>query len=217
MDGRRHRLSDPTLSGEGLDQSKPYKPLDVGNGIVSGTVAPNGRLHSLGMAHPVIGRLWLTSTEPFPESSRADEDAVRRHRAALAARNRPSFGLSLLEVAADAFLDEDSVPRAVHEDENGRIEVWTVAPAYRTGLVQLIRVTAVPKARLLVPEWSGRPRLGRADYTQITEGGTIPHPPVAPIEGRDGPVIWIDDRVLDAEVAVVLPAPVKLGEGAAAE
>jgi hypothetical protein len=217
MDGRRHRLSDPALNGGGLDRSKPYKPLDVGNGIVSGTVAPNGRLHSLGMAHPVIGRLWLTSTEPFPEASRGDEDAVRRHRAALAARNRPSFGLSLLDVPADAFLDEDSVPRAVYEDENGRIEVWTVAPAYRTGLVQLIRVTAGPKARILVPEWSGRPRLGRADYTQITEGGTIPHPPVAPIEGRDGPVIWIDDRVLDAAVAVLLPGPVKIGGGATAE
>jgi len=217
MDGRRHRLGDPALSGIALDPSKPYKPLDVGNGIVSGTVAPNGRLHSLGMAHPVIGRLWLTATEPFPESLRGDEDAVRRHRAALAAPDRPSFGLSLLDVAADAFLDEDSVPRAVHEDDNGRIEVWTIAPAFRTGLVQLIRVTAGPKARVLLPEWSGRPRLGRADYTQITEGGTIPHPPVAPTEGRDGPVIWIDDRVLDAAVVVVLPGPVRIGEGATAE
>ena len=126
MDGRRHRLSDPALSGAELDRRKSYKPLDVGNGIVSGTLAPNGRLLSLGMAHAVIGRLWLTATEPFPESLRGDEDAVRRHRAALAAPDRPSFGLSLLDVAADAFLDEDSVPHGIHEDESGRIEVWTV-------------------------------------------------------------------------------------------
>jgi len=217
MDGRRHGLSDPALSATKLDRRKSYKPLDVGNGVISGTVAPNGRLHSLGMAHPVIGRLWLTATEPFPESLRDDEDAVRRHRAALAAPDRPSFGLSLLDVAAEAFLEESSVPHGVHEDESGRIEVWTIAPAFRTGLAQLIRIRAGRKPRVVVPEWSGRPRLGRADYTQITEGGTIPHPPVAPIAGRDGPVLWIDDRVLDAAVAVVLPAPVEVGEGATAE
>ena len=217
MDGRRHGLSDPALSATELDRRKSYKPLDVGNGIVSGTVAPNGRLHSLGMAHPVIGRLWLTATEPFPESLRDDEDAVRRHRAALAAPDRPSFGLSLLDVAAEAFPEESSVPHGVHEDESGRIEVWTIAPALRSGLAQLIRITAGRKPRVVVPEWSGRPRLGRADYTQITEGGTIPHPPVAPIAGRDGTVLWIDDRVLDAAVAVVLPAPVEVGEGATAE
>ena len=217
MDGRRHGLSDPALSAIELDRRKSYKPLDVGNGIVSGTVAPNGRLHSLGMAHPVIGRLWLTATEPFPESLRDDEDAVRRHRAALAAPDRPSFGLSLLDVAAEAFLEESSVPHGVHEDESGRIEVWTIAPALRTGLAQLIRITAGRKLRVVIPEWTGRPRLGRADYTQITEGGTIPHPPVAPTAGRDGPVLWIDDRVLDAAVAVVLPGPVEISRGATAE
>jgi hypothetical protein len=168
------------------------------------------------MAHPVIGRLWLTATEPFPESLRGDEDAVRQHRAALAAPDRPSFGLSLLDVAADAFLDEDSVPRAVHEDGRGRIEVRTVAPAGRAGLVQLVSVTT-RDASVLVPEWSGRLRLGRADYTQITEGGPIPHPPVAPTEGRDGPLIWIDDRLLDAAVAVVLPGPAEIGAGAASD
>ena len=30
-------------------------------------------------------------------------------------------------------------------------------------------------------------------------------------------MLWIDDRVLDAAVAVVLPAPVEVGEGATAE
>src|SRR5206468_591707 len=108
-------------------------------------------------------------------------------------------------------------PHGVHEDESGRIDVWTVAPTGRAGLAQLIRITAGEKARLVVPRWSGRPRLGRADYTQITEGGTIPHPPVAPKEGRDGLVLWIDDRVLDAAVAVVLPEPGEIGAGATAE
>ena len=218
MDGRRHGRSDPAaLSRTALDPRKPYKPLDVGNGIISGSLAPNGRLLSLGITHPVIGRLWLTATEPFPESLRGDEDAVRRHRAALAARDRPSFGLSLLDVPADAFLDEDSLPRALHQDDRRRVEVRTIAPAGRSGLVQLIQVTAGRRPLVLEPEWSGRPRLGRADYTQITEGGTIPHPPVAPIDGRDGPLGWLDDRALDAAAAFVVPGQVEVRPGATAE
>jgi hypothetical protein len=138
---------------------------------------------------------------------------VRQHRAALAARDRPSFGLSFLDGDAQAFLDEDSLPRAVHQGDGARIEVSTVAPAGRAGLVQLIRVTAGRGPLALVPDFTGRPRLGRADYTQITEGGTIPHPPVAPTEGRDGPVIWLDDRLLDAAAAFVLPGRIEIGRG----
>src|SRR5437773_1968709 len=102
--GRSRRRADPRACRgvTPLDPRESYKPLDFGNGIVAGSLAPSGRLVSLGMANPKIGRLWLTATDPFPESSRGDEDAVRRHRAALAAPDRPSFGLSLLEVRANA-------------------------------------------------------------------------------------------------------------------
>ena len=188
-----------------LDARKSYKPLDFGNGIVAGSLAPSGRLVSLGMANPKIGRLWLTATDPFPESSRGDEDAVRRHRAALAAPDRPSFGLSLLEGHAEAFFLEDSFPLAVHDREDARIEVTTIAPNGRTGAVQVIRVVARQSPLRLLPEWTGDPRLGRADYTQITEGGPIPHPPVAPRHGRDGPIRWIDDDALEAAVAILVP------------
>ena len=188
-----------------LDARKSYKPLDFGNGIVAGSLAPSGRLVSLGMANPKIGRLWLTATDPFPESSRGDEDAVRRHRAALAAPDRPSFGLSFLEGHAEAFFLEDSFPLAVHDREDARIEVTTIAPNGRTGAVQVIRVVARQSPLRLLPEWTGDPRLGRADYTQITEGGPIPHPPVAPRHGRDGPIRWIDDDALEAAVAILVP------------
>src|SRR5439155_22907769 len=137
---------------------------DIGNGIVAGSDAPNGRLVSLGTAHERIGRLWLTATEPFPESSRGDERAVREHRAALAAPDRPTFGLSFLEGHADAFLVEDSLPLAVHDRAEARIEVTTVAPRGRRGAVQLVRVAARRAQLRLAPEWSGEPRLGRADY-----------------------------------------------------
>jgi uncharacterized protein len=184
----------------------------VGNGIVAATLAPNGRLLSLGTAHPRIGRLWLSATLPFPEASRGDENAVREHRAALAAPDRPSFGLALLEGDADAFLVEDSLPLAVREADEARIEVTTLAPSGRDGLVQLIRVSA-RRALRLRPDWTGQPRLGRADYTQITEGGPLPHPPTAPRTGRDGAVLWIDDPVLQGAFAAALPEPTDLRAG----
>ena len=213
MDGRGNRRRGPALIHTRLDPREPYKPLDFGNGIVAGSIAPNGRLVSLGMAHSKIGRLWLTATEPFPESSRGDERAVREHRAALAAPDRPSFGLSLLEGQADAFLIEDSLPLAVHDRREARIEVTTVAPEGHPGVVQLISLAARRTPLHVVPEWTGQPRLGRADYTQITEGGPLPHPPVAPRHGRDGPILWIDDLALEAAVAFLVPGPIELRAG----
>ena len=120
--------------------------------------------------------------------------------------------MSFLEGPADAFLVEDSLPLAVHDRDEARIEVTTVAPRGRTGAVQIVRVIARAPLRL-VPEWSGHPRLGRADYTQITEGGPLPHPPVAPRQGRDGAALWIEDAALGAAVAFLVPAPIELRSG----
>ena len=139
---------------------------------------------------------------------------MREHRAALAVPDRPSFGLSFLEGPADAFLVEDSLPLAVLDREDVRIEVTTVAPRGRTGVVQLVRVVGRRAPLRLAPEWSGQPRLGRADYTQITEGGPLPHPPVAPRQGRDGAAVWIEDEALEAAVAFLVPGPIELRAGA---
>jgi hypothetical protein len=213
LDGRRIGNGARQLKPTPLDRRRAYKPLDFGNGIVAGTVGPSGRLLSLGVAHAELGRLWLTATDPFPESQREDEDAVRAHRAALAAPDRPSFGLSLLDRAGDAYFIEDALPLAVLDAGDVRVEVTTFAPAGRTGLVQLIRVSARRQSLRLAPEWTGRPRLGRADYTQITEGGRLPSPASAPREGRDGEVLWIDDRVLDGAVAFAVPGPLEVPAG----
>jgi len=138
---------------------------------------------------------------------------VREHRAALAARDRPSFGLSLLEASGEAFFIEDALPLAAVKTDDMRVEVTTFAPAGRAGVVQLIRLASREKQIAVRPEWTGRPRLGRADYTQITEGGPLPKPPAAPREGREGDVRWIDDRALEGAVAFALPGPFEITAG----
>src|SRR5687768_11353788 len=98
-----------------LDPRKSYKPLDVGNGIVSGSVTPGGLWLSLGFTHPVHGRVELTDAPAFPDESRGDQVAARRYRAALASPSRKGFGAYVLRGEAEAFLVEDSLPLAVHE------------------------------------------------------------------------------------------------------
>src|SRR5439155_1343997 len=98
------------------------------------------------------------------------------------------------EGQADAFLIEDSLPLAVHDRREARIEVTTVAPEGHPGVVQLISLAARRIPLHVVPEWTGQPRLGRADYTQITEGGPLPHPPVAIITDHEIlPLVWTRD------------------------
>src|SRR5437867_2102673 len=165
----------PSLGPTRLDPKRPYKPLDVGNGIVSGTVTPNGRWLSLGITHPVHGRVVLTDAPEFPDASRGDQPAARRYRADLAARPRTGFGLQFLSGAAEAFLIEDSIPLAVL-DRHGRvrIEVITLAPHGRRGALQVVRVAARDAPIGVGNEWDGNMRLGRAAYTQLTPGGALP-------------------------------------------
>jgi uncharacterized protein len=75
-----------------LDPKRSYKPLDVGNGIVSGTLTPNGRWLSLGVAHPLHGRVVMTDADAFPDEKRLDQPAVRAYRASLACPPRQGLG-----------------------------------------------------------------------------------------------------------------------------
>ncbi len=115
------RCTDSRLAA--LDPTRPNKPLDLGNGIVAGSVTPDGRWLSLGRAHSVQGRVVLTDAPPFPDELRHDQRAVRAYRAALAAPERAGFGLALLHRAGEAYLIEDGIPLAVHEIQDA------IAPA----------------------------------------------------------------------------------------
>jgi hypothetical protein len=185
-----------------LDRQRPYKPLDVGNGIVSGTVTPNGRWLSLGIAHPVHGRIELTTMEPFT-GSRFDQSEVRAYREALADPKRSSFGFDLLDAEpSSVWLTADSFPSALVERPEGRFESLIVAPSGRSGAVQIVRIKA--KMELRGPTWTSAMRLARAEYTQLTAGGPLPdahsHNRMSMHQRHDWPdsLFLIEDRALGA-------------------
>ena len=196
----------PSLRPTRLDPARPYKPLDVGNGIVAGTLTPNGRWLSLGITHPIHGRIELTDAPAFPDESRGDRPAARRYRADLASPSRRGFGLSILRGDADGFLVEDMLPLAVLEPADARIEVLTLAPRGRRGALQIVRVAARDRPTFVVADWRGTMRLARAAYTQLTPGGALPPAPERTTFGEDGRLVWIDDRELEAAAAIALPA-----------
>jgi len=179
---------------------------------VSGTLTPNGRWLSLGMTHPVHGRVVLTDAAAFPDHQRFDQPAVRAYRAGLAARSRKGFGLALLLPGeADAFLIEDALPLAVLDYAGGaRLEAVTVAPRGRRGALQIVRIAARDTAIGVGIEWHGKLRLARAAYTQLTAGGALPIAPSNMTTGEDGQLIWFDDRDLGASAAIALPSPANL-------
>src|SRR5687768_14427729 len=141
-----------------LDPHKPYKPLDVGNGIVSGSVTPGGLWLSLGFTHPVHGRVVLTDSPPFEDDRRFDQAAVRAYRAELAAPARRGFGLWILRGDAEAFLVEDSLPLAVHDISDARVEALTLAPRGRHGAIQIVRVAARDREIGIGADWKGTMR-----------------------------------------------------------
>ena len=206
MDGRRHGLGDPALSRTELDPRKPHKPLDFGNGIVSGTLTPGGRWLSLGVAHPVHGRVELTTMDPFT-GRRLNQADVRAYRASLADPRRPSFGFDLLDAEpSTAWLAEDSFPAAIVERPEGRLESIVIAPAGRNGAVQLVRIRATTEIR--GPTWTNTMRLARAEYTQLTAGGALPdahsHNHVSMHQRDDWPdsLFLVEDRALGAAAAI---------------
>ena len=150
----------------------------------------------MGIAHPDHGRVVLTSADPFDESARRDQTAVRRYRAALAAPGRPGFGLEC-GMATDHALLEAALPRI--RFANGAV-LTAFAPAGRRGAVQLV-------GGPVDPHLAGRPHLRRAAYTQLTEGGPLPLPPAVPEHGTLEGAQWLEDRALGTAAAIaVAPA-----------
>ncbi|HET7699406.1 MAG TPA: glycoside hydrolase family 125 protein [Candidatus Limnocylindria bacterium] len=206
MDGRRDG-NGPALSlaRHRLDPRRPYKPLDVGNGIVAGSLTAGGRWLELGIAHRVHGRVVVTDAPAFDPERRFDQPAVRRYRAALADPERPGFGLAALAGPATAALLEASFPVAIHDRGGARVEVVTFAPPGRHGAVQIVR--AVMAGGGLDLGWTGTLRLGRAAYTQLTRGGPLPEVEERPLRGADGRTVWVVDETLGAAVAIAPPDP----------
>jgi hypothetical protein len=211
VDGRhdRRRARALTIARVRLDAGRSYKPLDVGNGIVAGTLTAGGRWLELGIAHPRHGRVIVTDAPAFDAARRLDQPAVRAYRAALASPSRVGFGLAMLSGDADAALVADAFPLAIRPT----VEVLAVAPPGRRGAVQLVTLS-FDRDTAVTLEWTGRMRLARAAYTQLTPGGPLPEVDEHPrLERADG-VLSLADETLGAAVAIALPADVVVPAGA---
>lgn len=123
----------------------------------------DGRILDVGIARSGHGRVVVTCVPAFDERARHDQDAVRRYRAGLASPDRPGFGLGL---AGEVEIVGGSIPRF----RSASSELFAFAPARRRGIVQVARGPVAPS------ETRGEPRLDRAAYTQLTEGGPLPPP-----------------------------------------
>lgn len=156
----------------------PSKPLDVGNGLVTGSLAADAGVLVVGIPHATMGYVVLDTAPLFDETLRHDAGAVRRYRMALASDHRDALALRPPGGWAEAsyWLDGAAVPR--HRLRWGLLvaSVVSTAPVGDDGpmacVVQRWRWqcdgATVPLA------WTGRVRLGRAATTQLTEGGPLP-------------------------------------------
>jgi hypothetical protein len=178
-----------------LDPARAGKPLDLGNGEVAASVAPDGRLLALGGYHRRLGYLTLEGAAAFPAGRRSDQPAVRAYRAALAEPSAPGFGLvpdrPWARVAAGLLAD--SIPVAGLAGAGGveaRVATWAPAGA-GASVVQHWRLhNPGPVPVAWRGAFAGRLRLGRAAMTELVEGGPLPDPPPAMAAGwRDGALV----------------------------
>ncbi|HEX6384303.1 MAG TPA: glycoside hydrolase family 125 protein [Anaerolineae bacterium] len=198
-----------------LDPDRAYKPLDFGNGLLAGSVAPHGRLLSLNTYHPKYGYVTLSAVAPFPDDQRTDQAAVRAYRATLASPGAPAFGLRLpasaLSLRPDVYLLAGAMPHSHWHTPSLDVEVSTWAPHLDgqpvPGAYQHWRFTN-PHDRPIVWDyaWEGPLALSRASYTQLTESGDLPMPAPALRLAFDGRELSIVAPELGA-AAVILGLP----------
>lgn len=169
------------------------KPLDFGSDGVTGSVNSDGRIIALNFYHPQQGYVTLTSAVPFPESERYNPAFVRTYRASLV--HEVGFGIQFGQSVTmrNTALLESAIPQIELAFSDRKVPITTFA--YAQGAVQ--RLNGVARAR-----WGGTLCLQRCAYTQLTEGGPLPMPPLQMrVFAQDGLLI-IHNPVLGAAVAV---------------
>lgn len=185
--------------GRALDAARHSKPLDFGADGVIGSVDASGRLIALNTYHEQVGFVTLTTADPFPESQRYNPEAVRHYRAGLALLDGfgPQFASPVTGRAARLLAD--AIPQ-VHltlaegapatmtawAGDGGAFQRWTVGAPFR---------------------WGGRLSLQRCAYTQLTEGGPVPMPPIQTRARLADGVLTIENPALDWAAAIAGFAP----------
>lgn len=169
------------------------KPLDFGGGGVTGSVDTDGRIVALNFYHPQYGYVTLTSAAPFPETERYHPAAVRAYRASLV--DQPGFGVQFDHpvTTRNTLLLESAIPSVELNVAGRKTTITTFACAQ--GAVQ--QLTGQPAAR-----WGGRLTLQRCAYTQLTEGGPLPMPPLHMRAFALDGLLIIHNPALGAAVAV---------------
>lgn len=192
-----------------LSPNQPYKPLDFGNGLLAGCVAPDGRLLNFGTYHPEQGYVTLNATPSLSDDQRYNQEAVRAYRASLASPNAASFGLSWARLegleAPDVYLLADAIPYSCWKSATLELEVTTWAPHINpiAGLFQQWRVHNSGDDSLTYRYvWGGPVGLRRASYTQLTEGGVVSAPKPTISLSFDGHELSV--QALEVDIAAVV-------------
>ena len=195
-----------------IDSRGWYKPLDVGEAGIAASVNDSSRLLVVATGHPVHGQVQLTAAPELPLRSRYDQASVRRYRKRLSARGAASFGLRSAGSRAErrarpAWLWHDAIPLTSYGPDGG-------APS-EPGVATLIPhpdevggARCVVQVRLPGPDgpdssvWTGRLRLARAPYPQLTEGGPLPGITYASRLARSAEALVIHDTSLGMAAAI---------------
>ncbi|HXV43114.1 MAG TPA: hypothetical protein VEC96_08620, partial [Anaerolineae bacterium] len=196
-----------------LNSAQPYKPLDFGNGLLTGSVTSDGRLLSLSTYHPKQGYVVLGAIAPLSDDQRYNQAAVRAYRATLAQPDAPTFGLrtSLSVITPRVYLLEEAVPQSRWHLDTLQLQVTTWAPHLDgqpvPGVLQQWQLSN-PSDQTLGWDywWAGQMGLSRASYTQLTERGHLPLPESQVSLTFDGRELYIVAPNVEA-AAVVLGLP----------
>jgi uncharacterized protein len=151
-------------------------PADIGNGLVSASLASGGAWLSIGAPHPRHGYVELTGLPRFEPAWRGDPEAVRRYRASMA---DPRFAFLTVEATGPAT---DPATRALVLDHPATVhelrathEITARADRDEPCVEQLHRLTG-PRAATVVVRFQGR--LDAHPLPEITD--IDPPPPTVP-------------------------------------
>ncbi|MBW4438315.1 MAG: glycoside hydrolase family 125 protein [Pleurocapsa minor GSE-CHR-MK-17-07R] len=145
------------------------KPLDFGGNGINGSVDAYGRIIALNFYHHKHGYATLTSAPPFDESKRYDPSAVRAYRAALA--NLEGFGINPSVPLEPVSATSDGI--CVRQELAGESARCSVVTYVAGGIV-----VQHWEAEGCTLSFSENYQLMRCAYTQLTEGGPLPMPPI---------------------------------------
>ncbi|MGB8955168.1 MAG: glycoside hydrolase family 125 protein, partial [Tumebacillaceae bacterium] len=156
--------------------------VDVGCGLLSASIGPDGLVRSVNRYHPGVGFVTLHPIEQFPNDKWYDSEFVRRYRRRLVDGDE-GFGIRVREQAVEqeVFFVGSSAPlfRFRWEAFEVRSLFAAVEEEGVTHLIHRYEVTNVSDGNATFPyEIGGTFSVGRCSYGQLTEGGPIPVPPL---------------------------------------